>query len=63
MESDRQVAAICVSRLFKGMGHEIRKDSSGVGYRKEGSSKFTDSEKILLKNAFEFFLSLIEKKE
>jgi len=60
MESDRQVAAKCVARLFQGIGHEIRKSGSGIGYGEEGADRFTDFEKRLLKEAFDFFLDLIK---
>lgn len=61
METDRQVAAMCVARLFQGMGHRIREDSgSGIGFQKEGASKFTEYEKYLLHEAFDFFLGMIQ---
>jgi hypothetical protein len=64
MDGDRQMAAQCVARLFEGMGHEIRKKSgSGVGYLEEGSSQLTEYEKVLLKEAFDFFLGLIKGEE
>ena len=61
METDRQVAAICVARLFQGMGHHIRKEGdSTVAYLGDGKSQITDYEKNLLKEAYDFFLGLIK---
>ena len=61
MDTDRQVAAMCVARLFQGMGHKIRQESgSGIGYQAEGSSQLTDYEKKLLKEAFDFFVGLMK---
>ncbi len=61
MATDRQMAAECVARLFQGMGHEIRKGGgSGVEYLEQGSNKLTENEKLLLKEAFGFFLGLIK---
>jgi hypothetical protein len=61
MGTDSQVAAQCVARLFQGMGHQIRKGSgSGVEYLEQGTNKLTDNEKLLLKEAFDFFLGLIK---
>ena len=58
--NDRQMAAECTARLFQGMGHKIRLKQSGFAYQEEGSDKFTDIERSLLKEAFDFFLGLIK---
>ncbi len=58
--TDRQIAAQCTARLFQGMGHKIRIKQSGFAYQEEGSDKFTEIEKGLLKDAFDFFLGLIK---
>jgi len=62
-ETKEQTAAKCVARLFQGWGHEIRKKQSGMSYGKEGSDKLTEFEKNVLKQAFDFFMELMERKE
>lgn len=58
--NDRRKAAECTARLFQGMGHKIRLKQSGFAYQEEGADKFTDIERGLIKEAFDFFLGLIK---
>lgn len=61
--TERETAALCAARLFQGWGHEIRKKGrSGVGYSQEGADKLTQFEKETLKEAFFFFLDIIQDK-
>ena len=63
-ETTRQTAAKCVARIFQGWGHEIRKDqTSGAAYSVEGYNKLTEYEKLVLKEAFDYMLELIEGRE
>jgi hypothetical protein len=57
--TDRQMAAQCTARLFQGMGHKIRLKQSGFAHQEEGADIFTETEKGLLQEAFDFFLALI----
>ena len=59
---DRQVAAICVARLFQGMGTKVVKIGAGMGYDMNSgqtSSSFTEMEKQVLMDAFDAFLEMI----
>ena len=60
MENDRQIAAICVARLFQGKGGEIIKREMGVGYREKGRALLTDDERDIMKEMFDLFLALIQ---
>jgi len=59
---NRRLAAQCVARLFSGVGHKIREDA-GAGFGAERAELLTSYERLLLKEAFNVFLGLIEDRE